>query len=320
MSTLILSRKSVRELLKMPDVINAVEEAFRHWSEGKVVMPPKSYLILEQGDFRAMPVAVPGALGIKWVSVFTENPLRRLPTVIGTIIYNDPATGSPLAIMDATDLTAYRTGATSALASRYLARRNSSTLGIVGAGAQAYTQLLAHAEVFDLKSIRVYDYSREAAEKFAGSLNEYPLRTTSLQEAIDCDIVCTLTPSRQPFVKKEWVRPGTHINAVGADARGKQELEPSVLAAATVVVDDIVQAASAGELNMPISKGLFREEDIYATLSDVISGKKNGRNDDAAVTVFDCTGLAIEDIAVARLVYESAVSNGRYPSVDLLEA
>ena len=131
--------------------------------------------------------------------------------------------------------------------------------------------------------------------------------------------MCTLTPSRDPIVKKEWISEGTHINAIGADAEGKEELEPSILKEATVVVDDIRQASAAGEINVPLRKGLFRIEDIYATLSEIIVGEKQGRVDKKVVTVFDSTGVGIEDIAVARLIYEKAKQVGGYLYLDLVE-
>ena len=319
MSTLLLSRKDVRGLLSMAAVMKAVEQAFREWTEGKAYMPAKAYLVSDRGDFRAMPVALPGAAGMKWVSVYPENPSLGLPTVMATMIYNDPATGYPLAVMDATEITAYRTGATAAIASKYLARKDSHTLGIIGAGRQAHTQLLAHAQVFSLKLVRVFDRSREAVLKLIKSFPEYPIQRSSLEETAASDIVCTLTPVREPLLKLEWVIPGAHINAVGADAEGKEELDPQILNKAMVVVDDLTQASAAGEINVPLKKGLFRTSDVYATLGEIITGRKQGREDEKIITVFDSTGVAIEDIAVAKLVYEKAKQEGGYLSMNLVE-
>jgi len=131
-------------------------------------------------------------------------------------------------------------------------------------------------------------------------------------------VAVTLTPSRSPVVRREWVKPGTHINAVGADAPGKQELEPAVLSDARVVVDDLRQASSAGEINVPISGGLYKATDIYATLGEIITGKKPGRTDGEAITVFDSTGVAIEDVAVAKVVFEKAIEIGGYPTIDFV--
>lgn len=318
MSTLLLTGSNIRELLNMADTIAAVEGAFKAWTRGEGKMPPKAYLTLKQGDFRAMPAALPEAAAVKWVNVHPKNPSRGLPTVMAIIIYNDPATGYPLAVMDATDITAYRTGAAAAIAARYLARPDSQTLGIVGAGRQSYTQLMAHAELFKLSLIRVYDPFPAAVEQFIKHFSGYPVKASSLAETAASDILCTVTPSREPVVKKEWIVPGTHINAIGADAKGKEELEPSILKEAMVVVDDLTQASSSGEINVPISKRLFSVKDIYATLGEIIIGKKPGRKDNKTITVFDSTGVGIEDVAVAKLVYDKASQDKKYLSVDFI--
>jgi len=319
MSTLFLSKKDVRGLLAMTEVIEAVEQALKDAAQGKARMPAKAYLTLEKGDFRAMPVALSDSAGVKWICVYPENPSKGLPTVIGILIYNDPETGYPLAVMDATDITAYRTGATAAIASKHLARKDSHTLGLVGAGRQAYTQLAAHAELFDVKLVKVYDRLDAAVEKFVEAFPQYQVKACSLEDTVASDILCTLTPARGPVVKSGWVKPGTHINAVGADAPWKEELDPSILKRAVVVVDDIEQASAAGEINVPVKNGFFKIEDVYATLGEIVSGKKRGRNDEKAITVFDSTGLAIEDIAVARLIYEKARLKSGYLSLDFVE-
>ncbi|MCJ7576659.1 MAG: ornithine cyclodeaminase family protein [Dehalococcoidia bacterium] len=318
MPTLLLDRKSVKTLMTMADVISVVEEAFRMCGEGKGKMPAKVYLSVERGDFRAMPAALPGCAGMKWVNVHPGNPSLGLPSVMAVLIYSDPETGYPLAIMDATEITAYRTGAAAAIASKYLARRSPHTMGVIGAGYQAYTQILAHAELFNPISINAFDISKAAVGRLGRSLPQLSVKSCSVQEAAASDIVCTLTPSRSPVVKREWIMPGTHINAVGADAPGKQELEPSILKEAIVVVDDLTQASHSGEINVPIEKGLYSTSEVYGTLVEVIVGKKKGRTDSRAITVFDSTGIAVEDIAVAKLLFEKAQQAGGYPSIDLV--
>jgi len=318
MPTLLLDRNAARNLMRMADVISVVEEAVRMCGEGRGKMPPKVYLALEHGDFRAMPAALPGSAGVKWVNVHPQNPSRGLPSIMAVLIYSDPETGYPLAIMDATEITAYRTGATAAIASKYLARRDSRTVGIIGAGFQAHTQILAHAELFSALSINVSDVSHAAVDKLTRSLPQFPIRDCSIQEAVASDIVCTLTPSRSPIIRKEWITPGTHINAVGADAPGKQELDPSILKEAVVIVDDLKQASGSGEINVPIQKGIYRVGEIYGTLAEVVAGKKKARVNDKDITVFDSTGIAVEDIAVARLLFEKAQNRGSYPSIDLV--
>jgi len=317
MPTLLLSRKEVSALLNMGAVIRAVEQAFGDWAEGRGTMPPKSYLSLEKGDFRAMPAALPGAVAVKWVNVHPQNPSRGLATVMAVIIYSDPDTGYPLAVMDATEITAFRTGATAAIAAKYLARRDAHVLGIFGAGRQAYTQILAHAELFDLREVRVYDVRPEAVQRLIGLLPQFRLGACSPEETAASDIVCTVTPARAPFFKKAWLRPGTHINAIGADAEGKEELEPDVLKGSVVVVDDLRQASSGGEINVPIARGLYSPQEVYTSLGEIVAGQKPGRTDDRAITIFDSTGVAIEDVAISRLVYEQAKS-GSYRTIDLV--
>lgn len=319
MPTIFLARKDVRDLLNMKEILEAVEQAFRDHAAGNAAMPPKAYLSLEHGDLRAMPAAVSGAAGMKWVNSHPQNPSQGLPTVMAVLIVNDPATGYPVAIMDATDLTAYRTGATAAIAAKYLARKGSHTLGIVGAGKQAYTQLMAHAELLDLKLVKAFDRSAAATDKLIQFFPQFNIQSTSLEEAIASDILCTLTPAREPIVKRGWVKPGTHINAVGADGPGKQELDPLILKEAMVVVDNMEQAISGGEINVPLKNGLYSVDQVYGTLDEIVVGKKPGRQDATAITVFDSTGLAIEDIAVAKLVYEKARSSGKYLTLDFVD-
>jgi len=319
MSTLVLSGRDVKELLDMPAAIGAVEQAFKDLQQGKAQMPPKAYLVVPDGDFRAMPCAVAGAAGLKWVNVHPRNPSHGLPTIMAVLIYNNPQTGYPLAIMDATEITAFRTGATSAIASKYLAKKNSTTLGIVGAGYQAHTHLIAHTSVFDLKSIIIFDLREAAAQKLVDSFPNFPVKKGGLEEVAACDIICTLTPSHTPYFPAALVQPGSHINAIGADAAGKQELEGKIIKKAKVVVDDITQASKAGEINVSISQGEFSANDIHATLGEVICSQKKGRTSADDITVFDSTGVAIEDISVAKLVYERANRDGGFRRLDLVE-
>jgi alanine dehydrogenase len=315
---MILSCRDVVDLIDMEGVINVVEKAFKDLASKKANMPPKSYLLVDDGDFRAMPGVLPEGCGVKWISVFPKNRDKGLPTIIGFIIYNDPVTSYPLAIMDATELTAFRTGAAAAIASKYLARSDSRTLGIIGAGRQAISQIEAHARLFDFKEIKVFDLFDTAVEKLKQSLPRLPIESTTIEEAVKADIVSTVTPSRTPIVMREWIMPGTHINAVGADAKGKQELDPKILSEAILIVDDVEQASSGGEINVPISQGLFDVANIQATLGEVASGFKPGRTRSGDITIFDSTGIAVQDIAVAKLVYDRARQNQGYLEFDFL--
>lgn len=313
-----LGRKDVAGLLDMREVMGVVEQAFRDYAAGCAQMPAKVYIRVPRGDFRAMPAAVPHAAGVKWVNVHLSNHERGLPTIMAVLILSDPDTAYPLAIMDATEITAYRTAATSANASRYLARPESRTLGIIGAGRQAYMHLESHALVFPLQRVRIHDVRPEATEAFVRCFPQYCIEASSAEEAAMSDVVCTLTPSRAPMVKSVWIRPGTHINAIGADAPGKQELDPVLLSRARVVVDDLTQSCHAGEINVPLCQGLFKREQIWSTLGEIIAGTKPGRRDDREITIFDSTGLAIEDVATAWLVYLRAKERGGYQSMDMV--
>lgn len=318
MGTLILGRSDVAGLLHMEEVMGAVQQAFIDYAAGRAQMLPKVYIRLEKGDFRAMPGAVPGAVGVKWVNVHLRNPEVGLPSIMGVIIYSDPDTAYPLAIMDATEITAYRTAATSAIASKHLARLDSLTLGLVGAGRQSYMHLQSHALVFSLEAIRVSDVRPEAVEALIKRFPELNVKSASVEEAAGSDILCTLTPATAPVLRAPWIRPGTHINAVGADAPGKRELDPEVLKMARVVVDDVAQACHGGEINVAVRQGLFEKEQIWATLGEILAGAKPGRADSQTITVFDSTGLAIEDLATAKLVYEKAKERGGYVSMDIV--
>jgi alanine dehydrogenase len=238
---------------------------------------------------------------------------------MAVIIYNDPETGYPLAVMDGTDITAYRTGAASAVASKYLARKNPRTLGLVGAGRQSYTQLMAHAAIFDLNLIKAYDISTGSIERLIKAFPQYRIESHPLPEVMDSDIVCTVTPAHQPIVQKDWVKPGVHINAVGADAHGKEELDPEILNEAVIFVDDLRQASTSGEINVPLDKGLLDPNHIRGSLGDLVAGTKKGRSNDCEITVFDSTGLAIEDIACARLIYEKLKGKDSYMWLDFIE-
>jgi len=310
-----LSEDEVQSLLTMDEAIPAVEEAFREHGRGKAQMPPKSYLYYEKydGDLRTMPAYLEelDATGVKVVNVHPANPAVGLPTVMAVVILNSPQTGAPIAMMGGTHLTNMRTGAAGAVAARYLARRSSRRVGLVGAGAQARTQLLGLARSFEIETVIVADLSLDRARALERDAKDFLqaeyLLTTEIRDACDCDILVTTTPSRKPLVKEEWIMDGTHINAIGADAKGKEELDPHLLQRAKVVVDDLAQASHSGEVNVPLTEGLFAPEEIYATIGEVVAGKVQGRADDEEITIFDSTGLAIQDVATATRVHQKAL-------------
>jgi alanine dehydrogenase len=323
---LILSRRDIEGVVDIGDALEVVEKAFLEHGLGHAVMPPKVYLDLPQhgGDFRAMPAYLPafGVAGIKWVNSHPGNPAKGLPSVMALTVLSDPATALPLALLDATYLTWVRTGAGGGVAARRLARPESTRLGLVGCGVQARAQAEALRKVMSLNEAWLYDVRRESAEKLAAELKRAGLGVHIVPTVRECveaaEILVTATPARQPVVEAAWVRPGTHINAIGADAPGKQEIESSLLRRARVVVDDRDQAFHSGEVNVPLKEGVLRPQDIHATLGEVVAGKKPGRATDEEITLFDSTGLAIQDLAVARLAYDRCHERGIGISVDLL--
>lgn len=324
-STLLLSAAEVARCLHMDEAIRAVDEAFRAYHRKEAVMPPKSYVDLPEhgGDVRSMPARVGDAVSVKWVCSHPNNPQRHgLPTVIGTLILSDPATGFPLSVMDATVLTAFRTGAAAAVATRALARPDATSLGIVGCGTQAGYQIAAISHVRDLRTLLLSDARPAVAEALAERVRAVSpgldVRVVSLAEASAADVVCTLTPVHEPIVKRDWVRNGAHVNALGADAAGKQELDPGILGDAVVVVDDWEQATHSGEVNVPLSTGMLRREHIRGTLGAVLEKAIPGRTSPSEITVFDSTGLAIQDAAVARVVHERARREGLGTPISLL--
>ncbi len=318
MDVLWLNSSEIREVLDIADVVVAVEKAFEQHGFGRTQMPAKSYLSFDRynGDLRTMPAYIEGLemAGAKIVNSHPDNPSKGLPTVMAVLILNDPKTGAPLAVMDGTYLTDMRTGAAGAVACKYLARRDSKVLGLVGAGRQARTQLLAISSVFDLEEVRVVSMGRQGSELFKkemeGVVGVDVVVKESIRAVCDSDILVTTTPVRSPIVKEAWIGEGVHINAIGADAEGKEELDPGVLKKAKIVIDDISQAVHSGEINVPLSKGLLGEDEIYASLGEVVARKMSGRMSDDEITVFDSTGLAIQDIAAGKLVYEKALEAG----------
>ncbi len=308
--TLYLREEEVRELLSLPETIQAVEEAFYDKALGHALMPPKLIIPLPGGDLRAMPAYLPRqrAAGVKVVNSHPGNRAHGLPSVMAMLIMVEPETGFPLAIVEATYLTALRTAAAGALGTRTLARSNARVLAILGAGTQGRVQLLAHRAVLPhLEQVRIWSRDEDLAwqlKREFESIVEVPIQVCSTPEqaVIDADIVVTTTPSRSPIVQNEWVKEGTHFTCIGADAPGKQELDPAILSRARIFLDDMTQGMESGEVNVPLHQGLLKPQDIIGELGEVLVGKKEGRLSESDVTVFSSTGLAIQDVACGALL------------------
>lgn len=325
-TTLILSRKDIARVIDIRTAVACVEKAFAAYAREQTLMPPKIYITLPEydGDFRAMPAYVRplGACSLKWVNVHPGNARRGLPTVMATLILSDPKTGYPLSVMDATFLTGLRTAAAGGVAAKYLARKGSSVAALVGCGAQAVTQLQALRALFPIKEVRVWGHEKSLIDNFIRRMrikNETMVPAATVKECVSgADIVATLTPSRRPLIKRAWIKEGAHINAIGADAAGKRELETALLKDSRVVIDDWAQASHSGEINVPVRKKEISHKDICAELGEIVAGKKKGRRKDSDITVFDSTGLAIQDTAVAWEVYRAARRRGIGRKVELV--
>ena len=317
--SLVLTASEVMQVMDMDLALAAVTEAFRAHGEGRVNLPPKVHLVLPRGSFKAMfgEIFLPGdhICGVKWNSNFPENPRHGGLTIKGKLLLNDPETGLEVADLDATRITNFRTGAAGGLAVQYLARPAATRLGLVGAGEQARTQVAAILKVRPIDAITIYSRTTARARALQQELQGlYGLETMVVENVAQAvreqDIVVTTTPSTSPLVRREWVRPGTHINAMGADSPGKQELDPGILAAAKIIVDDWAQAKDIGEINVPLARGEITPEQIYGTIGEVVAGKKPGRTADREITVFDATGLAIQDLALGLAIYRRAREMG----------
>jgi alanine dehydrogenase len=291
--------------LDIGQVNMAVESAFADHGRGLVQMPPKIYITLPDGDFRTMPAYLPSLAiaGVKIVNVHPDNPAKGLPTVMALTVILDIATGQPMAVINATRLTDMRTGAAGAVAAKYLSAEKEIVLGVIGTGKQAEAQVTAISRELKIRQIKIWGRTPEHIRKFADRFMEFPCLASSLENTCDCDVLVTTTPSRSPIVRSDWIHEGTHINAIGADAPGKEELEPALLRRAQVFVDDPAQAIHSGEINVPISNGIYRAADIAGTLGEIVIGKKK-RADSDTITIFDSTGLAIQDLAIAKIAMQ----------------
>ena len=317
---IVLSRRDVLDLLTLPDCIGAVERAFRLHAEGRTLGPGVLGVPAPDGGFH---IKAAGLLGdrsyfaAKTNANFPANPRRSgLPTIQGTIVLADASSGVPLAIIESGSVTALRTAAATAVAATFLARRAARTATIVGCGVQGELQLAAIASVLPLQRAWVLDTDYPRAEEMAvrasASLGLHVEAAKDLRAALRESEVCvTCTPARRAFVMAADVPPGLFIAAVGADSHGKQELDPALVASATLVVDVLDQCAEIGELQHALAAGLMARAQVHAELADVVVGRRPGRTRDDEITVFDSSGTALEDVAAAIAVYENARATGR---------
>jgi ornithine cyclodeaminase/alanine dehydrogenase len=309
---LYLTDEDISEILTMKEAINAVEKAFGEYARGKAIMPPRSTIMLEKygGSVSLMPsyLEETEALATKIISIYPDNPRIGLPTTVAWIVVNDPETGMLDAMLDGTYLTAMRTGAVSGVAAKYLAPKDSKIAAVIGCGVQGKTQAWAISEIQDLEELRVFDLSEEGMNRFAEEMGPKLgldiVKARSGAEAVnDADVVLTATTSRNPVVRREWLRDRVHVGAIGSFYPDYRELDTGIVSEAKVVVDSVEAIMNeAGDILIPIDEGAITADHIHAELGEVVNGEKEGRTSGDGLTVFKSVGLAIQDSAVASLV------------------
>jgi len=318
--TLLLTGGDMASLLTLDDCMEAVAAAFASAARGLAPKPGVLGFRMTDGGFHIKTASLPGPPGYfaaKLNGNFFRNRERfGLPAIQGLIILCDAENGSPLAVMDSIEITILRTGASTGVAAKSLLRTGARVATICGAGNQGRVSLRALRRVMNIGEARVFEVDPEAARRMAEDLGpeaDHPITpVTKLREAtLSSDAIVTCTPSKRAFLGEHDVRAGTFIAAVGADNEEKSEIEPSLMARATVVTDSTEQCAKIGDLHHAIEAGARKADEVQAELGEILAGLRPGRTRDDEVVVFDSTGTALQDVAAASLVYERAVKSGR---------
>ena len=336
MTTRVMNRNDIMQVIEMAPTVQAVENVYTMKSRGEAVAWPTVFHIFEEGqrdmDIRSGYLPGEHIFGHKTIGFFAGNAEKGMPTLMATINVFDEFTGAPVGILEGAYITGVRTGAAGAIGAKYLARKDSETLFILGAGNQAAYQIAATIVCFpDLKKVYVADLlCPENAEKFVAGirarlLDELGVDASGVSfEATNepeitvplSDIVITVTPAREPVIRKEWVRPGMHFSTVGSDMEGKEELDPEIFAGAKVFVDDMEHCVEAGEVEIPVKKGIVSEADINE-IGDLILGNCEGRTSDEDITIYDPAGMALLDIAAAKVALDLAEEKDLGTTVEL---
>src|SRR5215216_1275585 len=298
---LVFPQETVLRAIEPGEAIERVRDGFVEYAGNEWQMPPKVYLDASpNGDFRAMPAKGAGLAILKWVTSFPGNPEAGLPVVMGVICVSSVSDGEPLALVDVRSITALRTGAVAAVAAQELGREDASSVGMIGCGLHGTWagRCLAAAEYGPGVC---FDPDPEAAGQLAGELG---WEVGSHEDALECDIVTCVTPGNEPVVRADDLRPGLHLNMLGADGPGKAEAEPEAVAQAEVFCDEWEQASHGGELTGAVEAGLIAREQV-TELGQVLTGSHRGRSRTDGVTLFDSTGLAIQDLALCLALLEA---------------
>lgn len=319
MSFKILDKQQLKSLLDMNSIIQSNKDVYKAKSNHQTTVWPTTYYEFEQRkadmDIKSGYLPTMGIFGHKTVSFFGNNPAKGLPDLVGMIVVFSSRTGLPIGVLDGSYITGIRTGAAGALGAKLLARPDSKNLLILGAGNQATFQIAGMLELFpNLKKIRVADVlSHEHAQKFVANIqtklkHEFGIDSKNVQFTAvddlatavhDSDVIITVTPSKKAIIKKEWVKPGTHFSCIGADAVGKEEIDPQLYAGATIFVDDLHHCVISGESEIPIKQGVIKPDDIKGEIGDLLVNKVTGRQNNQEITIFDAVGMALLDLAAA---------------------
>jgi alanine dehydrogenase len=322
----VLTRRDVARVLGVAECIEAVERAFRLHADGATIAPGVLGVHVPGGGFHVKTaglLADARVFAAKVNANFPENPARRaLPTIQGVVVLFDADAGRPLAVLDSIEITSLRTAAATAVAARHLARADADVVTVCGCGEQGRSQLRALAAVRRLRRVLAFDVDAARAARYARAMSdELGLAVSAVADlpsaARRSDVVVTCTPARRWIVGRADVAPGAFVAAVGADAPEKQEIEPALLAASTVVVDVLEQCATIGDLHHALAAGVMTRADVHADLAEVVAGRRPGRRRADEVVIFDSTGTALQDVAAAWLVYERAVARGVGVRIDL---
>jgi alanine dehydrogenase len=293
----VFAGRDVEAAVSPGDAVEAVRAAFVAHARGEWTMPPKVYVTnYPAGDFRAMPALGGGHASLKWVTSFPGNPARGLPTVTGVVLLSNAETGELEAVLDAAAVTALRTGAAAVLAAETLGRTNAATAAVIGAGVNG--RAAARTFVARGRAVAICDVDTERAKRVADELGAFAV---SRDEALAADLLVTVTPGHEPVLTDGTLRAGQHVSLMGADGPGKAEASDGELLRARLFCDDWEQASHSGEL----AHVAVTREDVTA-LGDVLAGTADGRRDDHEITVFDSTGLAIQDLAIALAAFGKA--------------
>jgi len=314
----VLSETDIRRALTMREAIEMMKNIFRELSSGEVDVPLRTSIAGQSGITLIMPAYLRrgDALGVKIVSVYSSNTLHGLPSITGLVAVLSTQTGQPIAVLEGAYLTSLRTGATSGVATDLLARRDSHVLAVFGAGTQARTQVEAMCCVRAIREIQLVSRTRLSADMFASELTKtYPTLAVKVvaspSEAVkNADIVVTATNSFEPVFDGNDLRSGVHINAIGSFRPNMQELDATAIQRARIVVDQREAVLSeAGDLVVPIQKGIITAQHIKAELGEIVNGTKPGRENDDDITLFKSVGNATQDIAIAKAILHSAELN-----------